>query len=60
MQICNEPVSALDKQSVLYLRPYRGDRAQASDVLTKRFRSFERPRLQKLGSELTSLVKGDD
>ena len=52
--------SALDKQSVLYLRPYKEDGAQAWDVLTKRFRSFERPRLQKLVSELTSLVKRDD
>ena len=60
MQIWYELVSALDKQSVLYLRPYKGDGAQAWDVLTKRFRSFERPRLQKLVSELTSLVKRDD
>ena len=29
-------------------------------MLTKRFRSFERPRLQKLVSELTSLVNRDD
>ena len=60
MQIWYELVSALDKQSVLYLRPYEGDGPQAWDVLTKRFRSFERPRLQKLVSELTSLVKRDD
>ena len=45
---------------VLYLRPYKGDGSQAWDVLTKRFRSFERPRLQKLVSELSSLVKRDD
>ena len=51
---------ALKKQSVLYLRPYKGDGAQIWDVLTKRFRSFERPRLQKLVSELTSLVKRDN
>ena len=55
MQIWFELVSALDKQSVLHLKPYKGDGAQAWDVLTKRFRSFERPRLQKLVSELTSL-----
>ena len=60
MQIWYELVSALDKQSVLYLRPYKGDGAQAWDVLIKRFRSFERPRLQKLVSELTSLVKRDN
>ena len=60
MQIWYELVSMLDKQSVLYLRPYKGDGAQAWDVLTKRFRSFERPRLQKLVSELTILVKRDD
>ena len=59
MQTWYELVSALDKQSVLYLRPYK-DGAQAWDVLTKRFRSFERPRLQKLVSELTSLVKRAD
>ena len=60
MQICYKLVSALDKQSVLYLRPYKGDWAQAWYALTKRFLSFERPRLQKLVSELTSLVKRDD
>ena len=60
MQISYELVSALDKQSVLYLRPYKGDGARAWDVLTKRFRSIERPRLQNLVSELTSLVKRDD
>ena len=59
MQIWYELVLALDKQSVLYLRPYKGDGAQAWDVLTKRFRSFERSRLQKLVSELTRLVKRD-
>ena len=48
MQIWYELVSALDKQSVLYLRHYKGDGAQARDVLTKRFRIFERPRLQKI------------
>ena len=51
---------ALEKQSVLYLRPHKGDGAQAWDVLTKRFHSFERTRLQKLVRELTSLVKRDD
>ena len=60
MQRRYELVSALDKQSVLYLRPYKRDGAQAWDALTERFRSFERPRLQKLVSELTSLFKRDD
>ena len=60
MQICYEFVSALDRRSVLYFRPYNGHGAQAWAVLTKRFHSFERPRLQKLVSELTSLVKRDD
>ena len=55
-----ELVFVLDKQSVPYLRPFKGDGAQAWDVLTKRFRSFERPRLQKLVSELTRLIKRDD
>ena len=48
------------KQSVFYLTPYKGYWAQTWDKLTKRFRSFERPRLQKLVSEHTSLVKKDD
>ena len=60
IKIWCELVSALDKQSVLYLRPCKRDGAQAWDVLTKRFRSFENSRLQKLVSELTSLVKRDD
>ena len=47
------------KQTVLYLRPDKGDGAQAWDVLTKRFLSFERPRLLKLVSELISPVKKD-
>ena len=57
MQIWYELVSA---QPVLYFGPYKGDGAQAWDVLTKRLLSFERPRLQKLVSERTSLVKRDD
>ena len=57
MQIWYELVSA---QPVLYLRPYKGDGAQAWDVLTNRLLSFERTRLQKLVRERTSLVKNDE
>ena len=57
MQIWYELVSALEKQSVLYLRPYKGDGAQAWDVLTKRLRSFERPRLQSSSANSLALLK---
>ena len=50
-------MQALDKKSVLFLRPYKGNGNKAWDVLRKKFKSFERPRLQKLISELTNLKK---
>ena len=40
-------MQALDKKSVLFLRPYKGNGSKAWDVLRKRFKSFERPKLQK-------------
>ena len=55
-----EPVQALDKKSVLFLRPHKGDVTKAWDILCKRFKSFERPQLHKLISELTSLKKNSN
>ena len=52
-----ELVQALDKTSVLFLRPHKGDGTRAWDVLCKRFKSFERPQLHKLIAQLTSLRK---
>ena len=56
MAIWYELVQCLDKKSV-FLRPYRGKGSEAWSVLCKRFKSFERPRLQKLISDLTNLRK---
>ena len=50
-------VQCLNKKSVLFLRPYGGKRSEARSVLYKRFKSFERPSLQKLISDLTKLKK---
>ena len=55
LHIWYELLQALDKKSVLFLRPYKGNDSKAWDVLRKKFKSFERPRLQKLISELTTL-----
>ena len=52
-----ELVQALDKTSVLFLSPRKGDGTRAWDVLCKRFKSFERPQLHKLIAQLTSLRK---
>ena len=52
-----ELVQALDKISVLFLRPHNGDGTRAWDVLCKRFKSFERPQLHKLIAQLTGLRK---
>ena len=46
LAIWYELVQCLDKKSVLFLRPYRGKGSEAWSVLCKRFKSFERPRLQ--------------
>ena len=53
-------MQALDKKSVLFLRTYKGNGSKAWDVLRKKFKSFERPRLQKLISELTTLKKNSN
>ena len=50
-----ELVQALDKTSVLFLRPHKGDGTRAWDVLCKRFKSFERPQLHNLIVQLRSL-----
>ena len=52
-----ELVQALDKTSVLFLRPHKGDGTRAWDVLCERFKSFERPQPHKLIAQLTSLKK---
>ena len=54
MHIWYELKQALDKKSVLFLRTYKGNGSKACDVLRKRFKSFEKPRLQKLICELTT------
>ena len=60
LHIWYELVQALDKKSVLFLRSYKGNDSKAWDVLRKMFKSFERPRLQKLISELTTLKKNSN
>ena len=57
MAIWYELVQCLDKKSVLFLRPYRGKGSEAWSLFCKRFKRFERPRLQKLISDLTNLRK---
>ena len=57
MAIWYELFQCLDKKSVLFLQPYWGKGSDAWSVLCQRFKSFERPRLQKLISNLTSLRK---
>ena len=52
-----ELVQALDKTSVLFLRPHKGDGTRAWDVLCKHLKSFERPQLHKLIAQLMSLKK---
>ena len=43
LHIWYELVQALDKKSVLFLRPCKGNGSKAWDVLRKRFKSFESP-----------------
>ena len=52
-----ELVQALDKTSVVLLRPHKGDSTRAWDVLCKRFKCFERTQLHKMIAQLTSLRK---
>ena len=59
MAIWYELVQCLDKKSVLYLRTYRGKGSEACNVLCKRFKSFQRLRLQKLTSDSTNLRKNN-
>ena len=44
-----------DKKIVLFLRPYKSKESKAWEILCKRFKSFERPRLQQLISDSTSI-----
>ena len=56
-QIWCELVQALDKKSVLFLRPHKNDGPKAWSVLCKRFKSLERPRIHQLIEKLTNLRK---
>ena len=57
MHVWYELVRCLYKNSVLFLRPYKGKRSKAWEILCKRFKfkSAEIPRLQQLISDLTSI-----
>ena len=55
LHVWYELVQCLDKKSVLFLRPYKGKGSKAWEILCKRFKSAERPRLQQLISDLTSI-----
>ena len=48
MAIWCELVQCLDKNSVLFLLPYRGKQSEAWCVLCKTFQNFERPRLTNI------------
>ena len=51
-------VSSGFRQSIsFFLRPHKGDGTRAWDVLCQRFKCFERPQLDKLIAQLTSLKK---
>ena len=52
-----ELVQALDKTTVLFFRPHKGDDTRARDVLCERFKIFETSQLQKLIAQLTCLKK---
>ena len=39
----------------MFLRPYKGKGSKAWEILCKKFKSAERPRLQQLISDLTSI-----
>ena len=54
-----ELVQCLDTKSV-FLRLYRGKGSEAWSVLCKRFKIFERPRLQKLIYDLINLRKSNN
>ena len=50
MHVWYELVQCLDKKLVLFLRPYIRKGSKAWEILCKRFKSAERPRLQQLTS----------
>ena len=47
-------------RTVIFLQPNRGKGSEAWSVLCRRFKSFERPRLQKQISDLSNLRKCDN
>ena len=55
LHVWYELVQCLDKKSVLFLKPYKSKGSKAWEILCKRFKSAERPRLQQLISEITSM-----
>ena len=55
LHVWYELVQCLDKKSVLFLRPYKGKGSKAWEILCKMFKSAERPRLQQLISDITSI-----
>ena len=55
MHVWYELVQRLDENSVLFLRPYKGKGGKTWEILCKMFTSAERPRLQQLISDFTSI-----
>ena len=51
----SELVHVLDKISVVFLGPHKGDGTRFWNVLCKRFKSFKSPQLPKLIAQSTSL-----
>ena len=55
-----ELVQCLEKRCVMMLRGYRGNGPLAWNMLVKHFKGTERPRLQKMMTELTSIAKKNE
>ena len=55
MHVRYELVQCLDKKSVLFSTLYKCKGSKAWEVLCKRFKSAERPKLQQFISDLTSI-----
>ena len=61
LHVWYELVQCLDKKTILVLRPYKGKGIKDWEILCKRFKSAERPRLQQLISDLTAIrMKAND
>ena len=56
-QLWCELIQCLDKKSVMFIRQHRGNGEAAWKALLSKFRSLERPRVQKLLQTLTTLRK---